>query len=564
MGGQAGSRGYIYQGIVAILESLVNDEWDKLYVEYISKDEKVDIALVKESRLIEAIQVKSSINQFTKKNIITWIDALIHDEDADDYQLHLIGNCEKDAETFIRSIEKYYKSYDGTLDDKARKSLGDYKEVLSKYHVTIRLFNNDEDALLAYVRDTLNQYIFNKGCFVTQDTLSILANALTFGMMLLGTKGDYEEREKYEERIFTWLNQTSNGDIHSLSKFSNYKIFNYVNESLIEEKKPIRIEDLPGFIKYKENVLIQGRQLIEKIEAIKLPKYIANEIDNENNTDINMQSIEKKSGLELLAPTFNQNIKNLFKFHSAEMNNKRKDELKEDIRKFWSIDIEDEFFYVGNLLVKIDFNSSSEYKGTDEEKLKANLISDLEVVMGKLHRLDALHDIFEDKYFLLLCLQNISTYPDSNITIKIKIVDGNSRLFNIQYETEENKELLDALSDALLRNNEDLIRTLLQPKNNDSVTIEKSNQVPLRMPKYGFNGREEYDFNDLCDAIPDYIAQENNGQVNYSFSSLRAGETKWLFPWIVISNIRSTCTLHYKILSNNTDGNCEGDIFIQI
>ncbi|NMA58200.1 hypothetical protein [Clostridium cochlearium] len=57
MGGQAGSRGYIYQGIVAILESLVNDEWDKIYVEYISKDEKVDIALEKKSRLIKTIQV---------------------------------------------------------------------------------------------------------------------------------------------------------------------------------------------------------------------------------------------------------------------------------------------------------------------------------------------------------------------------------------------------------------------------------------------------------------------------------------------------------------------------
>ena len=120
------------------------------------------------------------------------------------------------------------------------------------------------------------------------------------------------------------------------------------------------------------------------------------------------------------------------------------------------------------------------------------------------------------------------------------------------------------LSNALLINNEDLIRTLLQPKNNDSVTIEKSNRIPLRTQKFSFNGRVKYDFNDLCDVIPDYIAQENNGQVNYSFSSLRAGEAKWLFPWIVISNIRSTCTLHYKILSNNTDGNCEGDISVQL
>jgi len=563
MGGQAGSRGYIYQGIVAILESLVNNEWDKIYVEYISKDEKVDIALLKDSRLIKAIQVKSSINQFTKNNIITWIDALIHDEDADDYQLHLIGNCEKDAEIFIRSIEKYYKSYDGTLDDKARKSLGDYKDVLSKYNVTIKLYNNDEDALLAYVRDTLNRYIFYRGCFVTQDTLSILAYALTFEMMLLGTKGNYEERGKYEERIFSWLKQTCNGDIHSINKYSSHKIFNCVNESLIEEIKPVKFEDLPGFINYKDDLLIQGKQLIKKIAAIKLPRYIENEKDSYNNSNIDMQLIDKNSDLNFI-PLFNKNIKNLFEFHSAEMNNKRKDELKEDIRKYWTIDIEDDFFYVGNLLVKHNLNSSSEYKGTAEEKYKADLLSDLEVLIIKLDILDALQYIFEDKYFLILCLKNISTYPDSNITINIKIVDDNSRFFNIQYESEDNKELLGALANELLINNEDLIRTLLQPKNNDSVTIEKSNRIPLRTQKFSFNGRVKYDFNDLCDVITDYIAQENNGQVNYSFSSLRAGEAKWLFPWIVISNIRSTCTLHYKILSNNTDGNCEGDISVQL
>lgn len=563
MGGQAGSRGYIYQGIVAILESLVNDEWDKIYVEYISKDEKVDIALEKKSRLIKTIQVKSSINQFTKKNLITWIDALIHDEDADEYQLHLIGNCEKNAEIFIRSIEKYYKSYKDTLDDKARKSLGEYVEVLSNYNVTVKLFNNDEDALLAYVRDTLNQYIFKRGSFVAQDTLSILANALTFGMMLLGTKGDYEEREKYEERIFSWLKQTSNGDIRSLRQFSEYKILGHKEGSLIEEYKPIKIEELIGFINYKNNLLLQGRQLIDKIDPIKLPKYIKMEIDKENKADNNLQSIVTKSGLEF-TPAIQQDIMSISKFHSSEMSSKRKAELKKDIKKIWNINLKDEFFYVGNLQEKNDINSF-EYKGTDVEKNKAILISDLEEVIYKLHKLDTLQSVFEDKYFLLLCLKNISLYPDDNITVHIKIDDYNAKFYTIKNESEGNKELLDVLSDALLRNNEEMLKILFLVKSNDSVSLEKIKQNLLGLrPKYNGYGREKYRFKDLSDTISKYIAEENNGQVSYSFSSLRAGEAKWLFPWIVLSNVNSTCNLHYKILSNNTDGNCEGDILIQI
>lgn len=561
MGGQAGSRGYIYQGIVAILESIINDDWEKIYVEYTSQNDKVDIALEKEDKLIKTIQVKSSINQFTKKNINEWICALITDEVADEYQLCLLGNCETNAEVFIRSIQKYYK---GQLDDKSNKSLGKFVEVLSKYHVTIKLLNNDEDALLACVRDALNQYISKRNCFVSYETLDILANALTYGMMLLGTKGSYEEKDNYEERIFSWLKQTSNGELYNTGKFSEYKVFGgYVAGTFIEEYKPTKIEDFIGYISHKDNLLNQGRLLIDKIAAIELQKYDELEVDKDKKADDDLQSFVTKSGLEL-TPAIQQDIMNIFKFHSAEKSSKRKAELKENIKDIWKIEIIDDFFYVGNLLEKNDA-FSFEYKGTDVEKNKADLLSDLEEVICKLHKMDALQYVFKDKYFLRLCLKNISLYSDDNITLQIENADCSSKFYSIQNETVENKELLDVLSDALLRNNEDLIKMLLLAKSNDSVSVEKIKQNPLRlMPKYNIYGRERYRFNDLCNAITDYIAEENNGYVSYSISSLRAGEAKWLYPWIVLSNTNSTFNLHYKILSSNTDGNCEGDISVQI
>ncbi len=67
MGGSDASRGFVYQGFVSVLEALTDgNAWDKIYVEYPTKGDKVDIALERQNRLIKCIQVKSTVNIFTK------------------------------------------------------------------------------------------------------------------------------------------------------------------------------------------------------------------------------------------------------------------------------------------------------------------------------------------------------------------------------------------------------------------------------------------------------------------------------------------------------------------
>ena len=46
MGGRDASRGFLYQGFASVLEALTNkNKWDKIYVEFPTTDDKVDIAL---------------------------------------------------------------------------------------------------------------------------------------------------------------------------------------------------------------------------------------------------------------------------------------------------------------------------------------------------------------------------------------------------------------------------------------------------------------------------------------------------------------------------------------
>src|SRR5699024_9641591 len=109
MGGREALRGFLYQGFVSVLEALSDEiNWDKIYVEFPTSNDKVDIALEQKGKVIKYIQVKSSINIFTKVQIKKWLNELINDIESSEYELFLIGQCYKDANTFIKSIKKYY------------------------------------------------------------------------------------------------------------------------------------------------------------------------------------------------------------------------------------------------------------------------------------------------------------------------------------------------------------------------------------------------------------------------------------------------------------------------
>ena len=78
MGGQEGSRGYLYQGIATVLEALTENNWDKIFIEFPTTNDKVDIALSKDDKVITAIQVKSTENTFAPASVKQWLKDIYH------------------------------------------------------------------------------------------------------------------------------------------------------------------------------------------------------------------------------------------------------------------------------------------------------------------------------------------------------------------------------------------------------------------------------------------------------------------------------------------------------
>lgn len=91
MSGRIGARGYVYQGIIAVLNCLETDVWDEIKVEPLTTNDKVDIIMKKSGVVVKAIQVKSSDRKFEKPSIETWIKEMLADIDALKYELVLVG-----------------------------------------------------------------------------------------------------------------------------------------------------------------------------------------------------------------------------------------------------------------------------------------------------------------------------------------------------------------------------------------------------------------------------------------------------------------------------------------
>ena len=68
MGGLEGFRGYYYQALSTFLNGVMGEEWIQVTLEADSKEDKIDI-LWEYSEKVISIQVKSSINNFSKSDI---------------------------------------------------------------------------------------------------------------------------------------------------------------------------------------------------------------------------------------------------------------------------------------------------------------------------------------------------------------------------------------------------------------------------------------------------------------------------------------------------------------
>jgi hypothetical protein len=135
-----------------------------------------------DGKIFKSIQVKSSINLFTKSSITKWLNDLISDDvGANEYSIHLIGNVEEKANVFINALRKYQdngKDID-KLDNKAKNAVDDFDlSVLNSRGVNIVALPYDIASLTRIMRDSLNQYLSSKNISLSFQQVSFILETL--------------------------------------------------------------------------------------------------------------------------------------------------------------------------------------------------------------------------------------------------------------------------------------------------------------------------------------------------------------------------------------------------
>lgn len=200
MGGKEGARGYLYQAFASVLEAMCQKNWDKIYIEFDSDDDKVDIALEENNRIFKSIQVKSTINTFSGNSLKKWLQDLINDDiGSTEFELFLIGQCDNAAVTFINSI---YKFQHNKLDKKAQKSLQGFDtNIIQDRKISFKRIPFDMDILGKLVRDSLLQYVSYHNQRLTFDQISFIAAAVVNDQMLSSTQDKGIDRKEFDEDL---------------------------------------------------------------------------------------------------------------------------------------------------------------------------------------------------------------------------------------------------------------------------------------------------------------------------------------------------------------------------
>jgi len=205
LAGKEASRGFLYQAFASVLEAMCQENWDKIYIEFESDNNKVDIALEENSKVFKSIQVKSTINTFSKNLVVKWLQDLINDDvGANEFELFLIGQCDCDAVTFINSMDKFQNK---KLDKTAQKSLQGFDtSIIQNRKVSFKCIPFDVDILEKLVRDSLLQYISHRNRMLTFNQISFIASATVNDQMIASTHGKGIDRKEFdkelEKRIF--------------------------------------------------------------------------------------------------------------------------------------------------------------------------------------------------------------------------------------------------------------------------------------------------------------------------------------------------------------------------
>lgn len=320
---------------------------------------------------------------------------------------------------------------------------------------------------------------------------------------------------------------------------AHHKIISYnFNENKFEDK--ICIYHPQDYCDIKNLLIDECERLVQDIRNIKF-NYTPKDLDEE------IQIEEKMSIPQLLG-----------NYTLVKINEKTKKEIFDKVKFLFGIELDDEFFFAGNLKRKHDILRGYDYSGGDLEKEKNDLFIDLENTLLKIEIFDEYIKTFDNISFIPLAITNVSSELDNDINIGI-VVEG------------EDFELLEPTKELITENligsegticEFEFIPTLFDLPEDFNVKYDNIIEVPNLdiKPKIGiFDNSPDYDEDDYENELKSYIATPiSKNSYIFKIGTLQPQETKWFGGILMLKIKKGNVKIKYTIRSNNSDGNLGG------
>lgn len=537
MGGLEGFRGYYYQALSTFLNGVMGEEWIQVILEANSKEDKIDI-LWEYSEKVISIQVKSSINNFSKSDISKWLYELIDDtnkefEDIYDeifYELILIGPINADTTKFCNKINDNTIKEDDVKDSKL-------KMLFSKLtFVNIKLYNLELQSLKSNCMVSMLKYLENNYSNPGLDTLEQISNSIINELI----------ENSLERKAFT--HRRLNAKIKKiLDHYSVIPIENLIAKPKLNvtfyEKGLIEDTQIAGKMHLDSNIIIEPltnevKDLINEALLIRLEKA---QVSNDGKEELKLNSLKGFQWIfedkpaqfstedQLLLETFM--VENKIDFNKDDLN-------------------------LGNLLIKKDMFNKDILNGKENEKLKYDLLNTAISMLYLKKFLEGYVNKFKNVYKLPMVITNEGNKSDENIRILFEFPTDvqvlNSNTIPVPYEF-----LIDDIID-----NARLSDFLKSKKDAKVESFSSTGYYYFYKPSLNFNlpgtynqKYSEVDFVKYCDSLLEFRYSVSDGKtyIDYELKNLRAG-AKTVFPtYLLIKTELPEVIINYHITSKNSE-----------
>lgn len=254
MGGRDGARGYLYQAIISVIDSISDQKWLNVTLEPETNDEKIDILWEYPGGFKKVTQVKSTQGRIGKNKILDVLRLMINDvPEAKKYELVIVGDVTNDGAL----LKQQFDQRDFATDDPI---FIDFKNYINK--IEIRVERSSIESFEAKIYKQVDKFLFTNNPIINPEIKEIFVKSLIYQFFFYSTEGKTLSRKDLNELLA--LNTCSDWrdlEIDSIVRYLVYLLDRFFDAELEEKLKIIKMFAILEEVIYEQQSILSEDKL---------------------------------------------------------------------------------------------------------------------------------------------------------------------------------------------------------------------------------------------------------------------------------------------------------------